>query len=173
MYQFHEGELVKFRRFDQYTAKGLNPWTWLVVEDCSELMARVHLHEHPEQVLTVDLAELDPPLGYEEVYDVHVPTEDEARKVLGWLAGRGGVGVWASHDLGTAGRKMFTPGDRVKDGNPHWSVRLVETVQDIGRLKLWIDEESFERKNSGQDRAAGWKYDKHFRMWYRSIPFKG
>jgi hypothetical protein len=61
--------------------------------------------------------------------------KDHRERFVRWF-GSGGVKVWESMDLGTAGRQMFTG---VDSESPHWSMRLVEVLTDPADIDL-VDE---------------------------------
>jgi hypothetical protein len=169
-YLFKAGEKTKLKTFSAYTSREINPWTWLIVKEVAGNQALVALQENPDRVFPVALSDLEAPLGYQESYDVIVPSREKAVMVTSWLVSRSGITVWASHDLSTAGRYMFTPGDKVSEGKPHWSVGLVETVTDSKRIRILVTEVSTEKKTEKQKRE-GWKYDRCMREWYRDIPY--
>jgi len=168
-YVYSPGELVKFRQYSQYTVRNLNPWIWFVVDKVEGSKVHVHLNEHPEQKLVIESIDLDPPIGYEDIYTVVVKTEEMAERVWSWLGDRGGIAVWTSHDLGNPGRQMFTPATmdgKLVDGKlkPHWSMGLTEIVKDPKRIKIEI--ETTTEKVDKKDRK-NWTYDKHNREWYQ------
>jgi hypothetical protein len=163
MFKFKEGSKVKFKTWGDYISRKLNPWTWLTVVSSDDVRTRVK--NDKEEMFFVDTAILQPPLGYQDVYEVCVPKAEDAEKMLGWVKDRGGVIAWTSLDLGTAGRFTYTPAD-AGENKPHWSMGIVETVKAASRLKFLISETVYEKP---KDR--GWSYDRRGRCWWRETPY--
>lgn len=134
------GELVKFKLFDQYTSRNLHPWAWLLVlsvDGNGDVTLQHHNGTKMEgEPFVASAREIDPPLGWERVYQVVNADIKEINKVRSWLLSGSGVAVWVSHDLGTAGRRMFTRGDADHNLSPHWSMRIADIVTDPARIEL-------------------------------------
>lgn len=183
MYQFKPGEETRFKLFEDYTSKDLNPWTGVIVdkvEDCKfEVFADVHMKEDPEKKFRVKYSDLQIPIGYEDIYTVGVTSVAEAEKVWSWLSAGRGIACWLSEDLSCAGRRMFTPGitgdgetvtKEDRSFRPHWSMGLVEVVNDPKRFKFEIVHSVYTKPDNvtrAEWLKQGWKRDKGNRDWYR------
>jgi len=80
-----------------------------------------------------------------KTHTIYCQNAEEAAKVRSWLENGRGINVWISQELSSAGRTMYTPGDR--NDKPHWSMELDETVRDPARIEI-IDEEEVARKKA-------------------------
>jgi hypothetical protein len=69
-------------------------------------------------------------------------TSKEAPRLLDWLTNRGGVAIWESRDLRSAGNRTFTPA-RTTTGEPttapgwQWSTTPVEVVTDRADIGVY------------------------------------
>ncbi len=171
-YAFKPGQKVKFNNFNYYTERKIDPWTWLVIDSIDEKnFATMHVADNPRFSLGAGVEDLQKPIGFEEVYTVIVKDGFEASKVHSWLSTRGGIAVWTCLDLSCAGRTMFAPGTydgKVTDETmkPHWSYGLVEIVDNPKRIEIQIEETTHTKPKD-----KGWTWDKHYREWYRRVPW--
>jgi hypothetical protein len=164
MYQFKTGEKTKFKTFSDYTTRGLNLWTWLIVDESNAFSSKVHLAEDPAVSFDVLTKVLEEPIGFKEVYQVIVDDPEKKDQVLSWLQSRGGISVWCSHDLSTPGRYMYSPGDKSQN-KPHWSMGIVEVVTDPARIEIHL--EVTRANKPPKEEKHKWKYDRRMREWYR------
>lgn len=174
-YQFRKDEKVKFKTWSDYTSRELHPWTWLVVLAVDGDFVRVRPHEKPDVELTVPSKELDVPLGFQEIYTIEVESAAKAKSVWSWMKDRGGIAVFTSLDLSTAGRMNYFPAT-TEDGlpvtpemKPHWSMGYVETVTDPKRIKIVVCEVAPAKPKDA--RKNGWTYDRHRGDYYRYVPW--
>ncbi len=138
------------------------------------------LHEKPETqeaTIIVNFDDLQPPLGFQDVYEITVPSAEQAARTWSWLKERGGVTVWTCLDLSSAGRMMYTPATvepggalRTPEQKPHWSMGFVETVTDPTRIKLLVEIQA-DKKPDPKERHK-WHYDKSLRQWWRTEEWK-
>lgn len=175
MWKPEVGSKVKMSMFCHYTQMNLHPWGWFVVMELLEEGAKVHTIlegagvERRELILPYD--KLQKPLGWSKVYEVCSASKQKAEETLAkfqdWLQSGRNVAVWTSHDFGTAGRFMYTPGDcKIK---PHWSMELVEVVNSMDRFHMSYEEMTPSRPSDKEKREKGWKYDRHTKEWYRTV----
>jgi hypothetical protein len=166
MYQFKVGEKTKFKTFSDYTSRGFHPWARLIVDESDAFFTKGHLHENPEITFEAETKDLDTPMGYQDVYKIIVNDPEKKETILGWLKDRGGISVWCSLDLSTAGRYSYTPGDRSAE-KPHWSMGFVEVVTDPRRIEVHLE---ITRLNKPEkENKHKWKYDRRMREWYQVL----
>ncbi len=71
-------------------------------------------------------------------------TAAEAPRLLDWLTNRGGVAIWESRDLRSAGNRTFTPA-RTTTGEPttapgwQWTTEPVEVVTDRADIGVYSE----------------------------------
>lgn len=168
-YQFKKGEKTKLNLFELHGRYELRAWTRLLVQKVDGDNITVRMLEAPYKEITVPYSELEKPLGFQPVYHIVVGEKEEAETTLSWFKTRGGITVWTSHDLGSAGRFMYTPADNGVENKPHWSMGLVEIVTNAERIKLFI-ETLYNAKGKPKEKGD-WKYDKRQRVWYKTDPY--
>ncbi len=177
-YTFKVGEKVKFKTWSDYTSRGISPWALLIVAEVGQNgYARVLLDEKiDEPALPVPVSDLQPPLGFQDVYKIAVGSPEHAAIVWSYLKERGGVMVWTCLDLSRAGHMMYTPatvepgGAQDAEQKPHWSMGFVETVTDPTRIKLLVEIQA-DKKPDPKERHK-WHYDKSLRQWWRTEEWK-
>lgn len=175
-YNFKPGERTKFKIFDDYTSRGLSVWTNLTVEEVIMPFARV-LPDDSAVTFQVRVEDLQPPLGFQDIYTIVVKSREKAKEVFSWLSERGGIAVFTCLDLGAAGRTSYLPAvtDRVRvtpDMKPHWSMGYVEIVEDSNRVRIEIETEQDKKPDKSILKKEGWKYDKRNKEWYKREEWK-
>lgn len=149
------GTLVKLRTMMEYVEIGLPAWSWMKVLEVNGEKCKVQHHNGGKiegEPFELSTPHIDPPLGWEPIYTVAQYEDIELEKVRLWLRTGRGVAVWVSHDLSTAGRAMYTPGDSAMS-KPHWSMVLVDIIADSKRLKF-VKIEKHSIPTNEQDRKA-------------------
>lgn len=121
------GQHVKLRTFEDYSARGLSIWAHMLVLDVLPLNGNesddffnvIELEELNGSVPTgktvrVPLSAIQKPIGWREVYDIHVSPE-QLEALLSWLPR--GLAVRQSNYIGD-GSTQYHPLDT--DGACHW-----------------------------------------------------
>lgn len=176
------GELVKLKHFSDYSnSPGLHIWAWLRVEEIvAGRRVRVQVMNGLQPIESDNQREfpldrIDPPLGWEPVYTVYVSNVDVKNQLLGWLAAKRGVACWISHDLSSAGRRSFTPGDGT---SPHWQYtgNPIEIVHDPARFKFVLCKSQHDKPPKEELKKVVlidynyvklWKYSRRQQMWFK------
>ncbi len=165
------GEKIRLKMFHFYGQHGLSAWTHLEVVTLKEFCCVCKTTSSTEEKeVVIEYGIIETPIYWSEQYMVTTTSETKALEVMEWLANRGGVTVWGSLDLGTAGRTMFTPADKGSDAKPHWSMSFVETVTDPERLDIGYDQIRYDKPPKSE--AKTWTYDRRHKEWYRRVPMK-
>jgi len=144
------GERFKLKNWEAYDKIGVNQWSWLKRLDdvfCGDdpvLMLEVLDGDKPTgRVMVFEAKDVQPPMYWSPVYDIHCEGNDrntaykKARNIMKWLMERGGVAVFGSQDLGSAGSMMYGPADTYLEDaakKPHWSMGRVDIVTDPERI---------------------------------------
>lgn len=144
------GARVKLKTFDNYLTVYADHithtthapvWAWLRVEGIVGTNALLQLLNGDKPVegdqRLVPLEMIDPPLGWEAVYNVTVRKAEQRDQMLSWLTEGRGITVWQSEALESGGRQVFTPGDKNK---PHWQFGMVETIHDAARFNIVVEQ---------------------------------
>lgn len=167
------GTVAKLRLLPMYREIGLKP-NWQNMQVMSvDRENRTYICRHKNgtylerETYTVPFEMLQPPIGWQKLYDVVVSSESR-KKILLWAATGRGVAVWVSHDLSSAGKQMFTPGD--KDRPPHYAMYRVEVLPDASRLSFFVEEATHKKPFRAEKDRGDWKWDASARIWYRQIP---
>lgn len=113
------GKRVKLKLWEDYTSRGLSPWSWLAVLSINGQDVTADVLDGNEitgKQVTVPLSVIDPPVGWKPRYTINVKAE-KVDEVLSWFTR--GIVCRQSHDLNPHYMPMaFQPMDNA--GQPGW-----------------------------------------------------
>jgi hypothetical protein len=112
------GKSVKLKEWSDYSTRGIHVWSWMRVHSINSDGAVVQVLNGSEptgEVLTVPLASINPPIGWQSQYTIYCKPE-KVETVLSWFAR--GIVVRQSHDMSGSMPKAFQPMDN--SAQPHW-----------------------------------------------------
>lgn len=163
------GKLIKMSLWEDYTSRGINPWSWLRVIGIDDSTVTVRLAEYPSEPskdsaqYTLPLYVVAPPIGWEPRYTIYCKPE-EVDKVLGWFSR--GIAKRQSHDLGNAGAMTWQPMDNCDA--PHWQYPEISDMirpEDCARLIRIVKVETEDLGSSDLSAMGRSKRAKLFKQW--------
>ena len=144
------GERFKLKSMEAYRKADIHVcWAWFKRLESDSLKPTAVLAEHIDgptatgETRVIEIRYIQPPVYWAPVYDIHCEGDDRdsayklARNIMKWLVERGGVAVFGSLDLGSAGSMMYGPADTYLEDaakKPHWSMGRVDIVTDPERI---------------------------------------
>ena len=140
------GDRVKLKDMLVYNVNAIPMWAWLKVTSikqrtttdalgkptkCCTVQVEILNGNEPRGVLLhVEAKDIQKPIGWRPVHTVTCKDIEQAHRVVNeWF--KRGIHVWASHDLSSAGRMVFTLVKENEDAvSPHWQYtgNPVETI---------------------------------------------